>query len=99
MLPRPPRSKLTDTLFPYTTLFRSLALARGKLSRKVGQCVTSEACSNLALVNEAAVLVLRKQDRGKGPAPCPARLPPDDHELLTARAFEDRKSTRLNSSH
>src|SRR3546814_16006742 len=24
MLRRPPRSKLTDTLFPYTTLFRSL---------------------------------------------------------------------------
>src|SRR3546814_3375715 len=24
MNPRPPRSKLTDTLFPYTTLFRSL---------------------------------------------------------------------------
>src|SRR3546814_15300810 len=24
MIPRPPRSKRTDTLFPYTTLFRSL---------------------------------------------------------------------------
>src|SRR3546814_16137475 len=27
MLPRPPRSTRTDTLFPYTTLFRSLAYA------------------------------------------------------------------------
>src|SRR3546814_17994823 len=27
MIRRPPRSKLTDTLFPYTTLFRSLVLA------------------------------------------------------------------------
>src|SRR3546814_13348953 len=26
MIPRPPRSTRTDTLFPYTTLFRSLAL-------------------------------------------------------------------------
>src|SRR3546814_12371580 len=26
MLPRPPRSTRTDTLFPYTTLFRSLLL-------------------------------------------------------------------------
>src|SRR3546814_3375960 len=26
MIRRPPRSKRTDTLFPYTTLFRSLAL-------------------------------------------------------------------------
>src|SRR3546814_9100753 len=25
MIPRPPRSKRTDTLFPYTTLFRSIA--------------------------------------------------------------------------
>src|SRR3546814_4314349 len=27
MIRRPPRSTLTDTLFPYTTLFRSLAVA------------------------------------------------------------------------
>src|SRR3546814_13713745 len=29
MIRRPPRSTLTDTLFPYTTLFRSVALATG----------------------------------------------------------------------
>src|SRR3546814_2417276 len=29
MIRRPPRSTRTDTLFPYTTLFRSLAPARG----------------------------------------------------------------------
>src|SRR3546814_2447547 len=28
MIRRPPRSTLTDTLFPYTTLFRSRAVAR-----------------------------------------------------------------------
>src|SRR3546814_14106968 len=28
-IPRPPRSTLTDTLFPYTTLFRSVGAARG----------------------------------------------------------------------
>src|SRR3546814_20213058 len=28
MIRRPPRSTRTDTLFPYTTLFRSLAIAR-----------------------------------------------------------------------
>src|SRR3546814_4059871 len=31
MIPRPPRSTRTDTLFPYTTLFRS-----GVLSRELG---------------------------------------------------------------
>src|SRR3546814_2698893 len=29
MIRRPPRSTRTDTLFPYTTLFRSIELARG----------------------------------------------------------------------
>src|SRR3546814_17407375 len=32
MIRRPPRSTRTDTLFPYTTLFRSAALARPPLS-------------------------------------------------------------------
>src|SRR3546814_7864123 len=31
MLRRPPRSTRTDTLFPYTTLFRSAGVAVGKL--------------------------------------------------------------------
>src|SRR3546814_17523611 len=30
MLRRPPRSTRTDTLFPYTTLFRSAALSHGR---------------------------------------------------------------------
>src|SRR3546814_12105342 len=33
MIRRPPRSTRTDTLFPYTTLFRSLATGRTALSR------------------------------------------------------------------
>src|SRR3546814_20302489 len=33
MLPRPPRSTRTDTLFPYTTLFRSLRDGRGRSAR------------------------------------------------------------------
>src|SRR3546814_4492317 len=34
MIRRPPRSTRTDTLFPYTTLFRSYApLARGEVTR------------------------------------------------------------------
>src|SRR3546814_15000602 len=34
MLRRPPRSTRTDTLFPYTTLFRSIFLARGLATGK-----------------------------------------------------------------
>src|SRR3546814_3068867 len=35
MIRRPPRSTLTDTLFPYTTLFRSLAISRDRSARRV----------------------------------------------------------------
>src|SRR3546814_19623029 len=34
MIRRPPRSTRTDTLFPYTTLFRSRYLARGGFGRE-----------------------------------------------------------------
>src|SRR3546814_14304704 len=34
MIRRPPRSTRTDTLFPYTTLFRSAVLAAGDLVRR-----------------------------------------------------------------
>src|SRR3546814_2807100 len=34
MIPRPPRSTLTDTLFPHTTLFRSLRRGARGLSRR-----------------------------------------------------------------
>src|SRR3546814_3232077 len=33
MVPRPPRSTRTDTLFPYTTLFRSYLVDQGAISR------------------------------------------------------------------
>src|SRR3546814_19386962 len=41
MIRRPPRSKRTDTLFPYTTLFRSDAAGRqprGLDPRRAGRC-------------------------------------------------------------
>src|SRR3546814_1244074 len=37
MIRRPPRSTRTDTLFPYTTLFRSLALQLGALGGELQQ--------------------------------------------------------------
>src|SRR3546814_7799280 len=41
MIRRPPRSTRTDTLFPYTTLFRS-ALAARQLARIAGQIAPGE---------------------------------------------------------
>src|SRR3546814_6256619 len=41
MIRRPPRSTRTDTLFPYTTLFRSLEQQRlvGRLGQRIGKAV------------------------------------------------------------
>src|SRR3546814_18867844 len=41
MIRRPPRSTLTDTLFPYTTLFRSAAVAVGGSTDPGSQRVTA----------------------------------------------------------
>src|SRR3546814_2536995 len=56
MIRRPPRSTRTDTLFPYTTLFRSL---RQLLHRNIAQ--TSHAhsyrCSRLAAAARASLVI------------------------------------------
>src|SRR3712207_7136126 len=80
MIRRPPRS----TLFPYTTLFRSLPMS---LTLNLG-ILFALAC---ALVTQLGFLY---KHRGANEAPkVDVRRP-----LRSARAL-DRKSTRLNSSH
>src|SRR3546814_12402427 len=87
MIRLPPRSTRIDTLFPYTTLFRSpQAKARQRLLADMGD-----------LMNEAARAVEREhrdQRRGEHPRRRGREDRGDD-----ARIAEDRKSTRLNSSH
>src|SRR3546814_15148134 len=98
MIPRPPRSTRTDTLCPYTTLFRSIASFHPPL---IGitlsdQRVFTQAGPEGELMpelprqgssSEPSVatlwILLRLRHRGSVPLP-----------LST-----DRKSTRLNSSH
>src|SRR3546814_11284153 len=99
----PPRSTRTDTLFPYTTLFRSQAGLRQALVRTIGgPAVTDDvldAGDRVGVVVEAALQaarvaggVLAHQRRILRPAL--VRAPPA--RVLHHR---DRKSTRLNSSH
>src|SRR3712207_8451155 len=86
MIRRPPRS----TLFPYTTLFRSLVNDAGKaLQRIIGQvdeihgrvtqiaAASEQQSSALAQVNTAIT----------------------EMDKVTQQNAADRKSTRLNSSH
>src|SRR3546814_19644993 len=85
MIRRPPRSTRTDTLFPYTTLFRSHSLPARQQPRspRVGrqrQEITDE----------------RPRCRRPGGGPRPEVTDP-----VARRRWPgpDRKSTRLNSSH
>src|SRR2546426_11691729 len=95
MIRRPPRS----TLFPYTTLFRSL-LDRGEELQLVLEVLGSEqgAVGELAdvlgAVDDAHVPVLVD-------VACVAGMEPALGVLRKGRrqARRDRKSTRLNSSH
>src|SRR3546814_10153145 len=56
MVRRPPRSTRTDTLFPYTTLFRSSSRMRGRepLYRRLGVTDTPTAHHHAALLLEIA---------------------------------------------
>src|SRR5204863_10087375 len=95
----PPRS----SLFPYTTLFRSVELARGPL-RPAGRLVADvveqddsgppprqRGDERAEELREVLFAVGVEPERGQELA---QRVP--DHEAV---AREDRKSTRLNSSH
>src|SRR2546422_10294118 len=95
MIRRPPRS----TLFPYTTLFRSLSLAHGLVLNFFKTRIVDEGSFDLALIDNRRALAIKLKHV--------AVLDQNDvlfciaemilHELFVTK--QDRKSTRLNSSH
>src|SRR3546814_7353234 len=101
MIRRPPRSTRTDTLFPYTTLFRSWRSAANAKSDAIAQYKGSISASVCRSGNIERCGGTQTQDE--------ENLRPQHHDLRRdrriARAHQadivqgDRKSTRLNSSH
>src|SRR3546814_11397166 len=89
MIRRPPISTRTDTLFPYTTLFRSLRLAREvgvpTLAGTAAPTSLENAWAFMAGLGADAAVMVKAVAGGGGRGMRP---------VLT-----DRKSTRLNSSH
>src|SRR5256885_12088105 len=83
MIRRPPRS----TLFPYTTLFRSPAAAGRERRYRVPSTGTGEGTPMAEVCIETDVF------QGRLPPACAKCGAP------TGDFREDRKSTRLNSSH
>src|SRR3546814_5401189 len=118
---RPPRSKRTDTLFPYTTLFRSLhhaGLDRAEellavlapLPHLAGEAPLAR--GDLAHVAIERGVVLRAVEQVRAAAgdflvavsghAGERRVDRDESEIVVVdgdRLVQDRKSTRLNSSH
>src|SRR3546814_5592670 len=101
MIRRPPRSTRTDTLFPYTTLFRShsrdiaiegLRLSAGAIDRLYDQIVEFER-GNAEQVDGPDFGPIGTNAISEGLRS--ACLP----ELMLELVRVDRMSTRLNSSH
>src|SRR3712207_7733026 len=78
MIRRPPRS----TLFPYTTLFRSLVVVEGLLQAHACQCSGWE---RHCATGPPRVVILRASGQ--------------QWTASGVQTAQDRKSTRLNSSH
>src|SRR3546814_18642031 len=97
MIRRPPRSTRTDTLFPYTTLFRSflpfVPQRTVQVARIIAVFVGVVAVAGVMVGGVVAVALLIRAAEAVGPAVFGA----GDAGLVLAGA--DRKSTRLNSSH
>src|SRR3546814_18257827 len=99
MIRRPPRSTLTDTLLPYTTLFRSgvvAAMAAGITYRQLDYWVRTELVTPTHRVDNPG------EARGALFSPNDVILLRVVKELLDlglSLQEIDRTSTRLNSSH
>src|SRR3546814_11653902 len=99
MIRRPPRSTRTDTLFPYTTLFRSgrdaAADIAARLERRVLTDLRDRDLGQHGEVGEGRAAHVMED---RLPLVAEAAGAVRHHALALGRA-EDRKSTRLNSSH
>src|SRR3546814_3862517 len=121
MIRRPPRSTRTDTLFPYTTLFRS-RIEDQIVEPEVAVDEDARLAVGRMLADPGDHLFHRRDARvlGRTILPCPALDLPahiaigatevrkahrrrvdavQPRERRYHRGVEDRKSTRLNSSH
>src|SRR3546814_6415499 len=104
MIRRPPRSTRTDTLFPYTTLFRSAAIGRG--NRIVGQAGASYFSSS---PNRKSALIMHEHSgiTRKHLLDCSDTIEIGKFSLvagwrsqiMTQSPDLDRKRTRLNYSY
>src|SRR3546814_12330151 len=113
MIRRPPRSKRTDTLFPYTTLFRSLYFSVTQILTQYNTRAFWESEVRSPTVKQGK----RNWPNGQCAVWCVTAMPSQgdlrslgfrggsgagaasNRTLAPCGGGRDRKSTRLNSSH
>src|SRR3546814_14196080 len=103
MIRRPQRSTLTDTLCPYTTLFRSsVRSAEAQVLQARAQLATAQTNLDKARIYSPVNGVVLSRDIEPGQTVAASLNAPvlfTIAEDLSQMELEDRKSTRLNSSH
>src|SRR3546814_4752541 len=98
MIRRPPRSTRTDTLFPYTTLFRSLNSAGGNAVGNEAWEFMMGADANRATVDPSSFEDIMKKGEEINQNAGSSELG-ENISNTPGTCEEDRKRTRLNSSH
>src|SRR3546814_15751093 len=101
MIRRPPGSTRTDTLLPYTTLFRSKGKPRNRDMHGEDEAdgladIVVDAAAKADGDDDGAEIILHQDDGCCLARHIRAALAHGDADM---RRLEDRKSTRLNSSH
>src|SRR3546814_8722764 len=109
MIRRPPRSTRTDTLFPYTTLFRSAQIAAGIAVAAVTTMGAVGLPGAVSYISSIAPICIAMGSpiTALGLLVAVETLPDLVRTVgnvamdiaVTATVGRDRKSTRLNSSH
>src|SRR3546814_9071532 len=104
MLRRPPRSTRTDTLFPYTTLFRSLDVEQTPLASLAEQALRGEARDDVRedredVDAEGAGVVEPAHARSSRPSGGSISMASPTSTTKGRGTRRERKSTRLNPSH
>src|SRR3546814_18945690 len=104
MIPRPPRSTRTDTLYPYTTLFRSVRNGFDRVDHLLLSIRSGEvqAGQNVFVVQGALGDPAHRRAHMRTDAAVATEVEASFREIAALdqdRSSQDRKSTRLNSSH
>src|SRR3546814_5317776 len=109
MIRRPPRSTRTDTLFPYTTLFRSPRSGMALIPedrKSEGLLLPMSVRDNISMASigrfTKGIFIDRKRQDARVDEMIrrlAIKVGDADSPVATLSGGKDRKSTRLNSSH